>query len=668
MRRVGDTTRTADWEQRGIEVVRGLTMDAVQQANSGHPGTPMALAPLAHVLYTRVMRYDATDPAWHDRDRFVLSIGHASMLLYSMLHLCGFGVSLDDIRAFRQWGSMTPGHPEKGHTPGVEVTTGPLGQGIANAVGLAIAEANLRERFGADLTDHHVFAIVGDGDLQEGVSHEAASLAGHLGLGRLVVVYDDNHITIDGGTDLSYSEDAVRRFESYGWHVHEIGEAANDLDALEAGLRVAMEEADRPSLVVLRSHIGYPSPKFTDTSAAHGAPLGAEEIAVVKGMIGLPVDETFTVPDDVLTAYRSAGERGGSARAEWTARRDAARTADAGRVESFEACVAGRGLPGWETALPAWPAGESVATRNACAKVLEAIVDRVPGLVGGGADLTGNTGTALQGADVIARGDLGGRQLYFGVREHGRGSVMVGMAEGGLLPFGGTFFVFSDYMRPAVRVAALSRSKVAFVWSHDSIAVGEDGPTHQPVEQLAALRAMPGLRIIRPADANETAAAWRVHLEGDGPTAIVLSRQNLPVLEGTDTLAAAGVAGGAYVLAAEAGAAPDVVLIGTGSEVALCVEARAVLAGAGIDARVVSMPSWDLFAARDAADRSTVLPVGVPRLAVEAGTTFGWERWADEAIGIDTFGASAPGGVALERFGFTVDAVVARATALVGGR
>ena len=665
---MGDSTHTADWEQRGIEVVRGLSMDAVQQANSGHPGTPMALAPLAHVLYTRIMRYDASDPTWPDRDRFVLSIGHASMLLYSMLHLCGFGVSLDDIRAFRQWGSLTPGHPEKGHTPGVEVTTGPLGQGIANAVGLAIAEANLRERFGADLTDHRVFAIVGDGDLQEGVSHEAASLAGHLGLGRLVAVYDDNHITIDGGTDLSYSEDAVRRFESYGWHVHEIGDVANDLDALEAGLRVAMDETDRPSLVVLRSHIGYPSPKFTDTAAAHGSPLGADEIAVVKEIIGLPVDETFTVPDDVLAEYRSAGVRGGAARAEWSARRDAARAADPGRVDALDACTAGRGRPGWDAALPTWAAGESVATRNACAKVLEAIADGVPGLVGGGADLTGNTGTTLKGSGVVARGDLGGRQLYFGVREHGMGSVMVGMAEGGLLPFGGTFFVFSDYMRPAVRVAALSRSKVAFVWSHDSIAVGEDGPTHQPVEHLAALRAMPGLRIIRPADANETAAAWRVHLEGEGPTAIVLSRQNLPVLAGTDALAPAGVAGGAYVLESEAGATPDVVLIGTGSEVALCVEARTALAAAGIDARVVSMPSWDLFAARDVADRANVLPIGVPRLAVEAGTTFGWERWADDAIGIDTFGASAPGAVALERFGFTVDAVVGRATALVGGR
>jgi transketolase len=449
--------------------------------------------------------------------------------------------------------------------------------------------------------------------------------------------------------------------------VLELGEVANDLDALEAGIRAAMAVADRPSLVVLRSHIGYPSPKFTDTAAAHGAPLGADEIRVVKEMIGLPVDETFTVPDDVLAEYRRAGARGAEEHAAWSARHDAAVAADAERAAAFDACVAGRGLPGWDDALPSWPAGESVATRNACAKVLEAIVDRVPGLVGGGADLTGNTGTALKGAPVVARGALGGRQLFFGVREHGMGSVMVGMAEGGLLPFGGTFFVFSDYMRPAVRVAALSGSKVAFVWSHDSIAVGEDGPTHQPVEQLAALRAMPGLRILRPADANETAAAWRVHLEGSGPSAIVLSRQNLPVLEGTSALAGAGVAAGAYVLERESGARPDVVLIGTGSEVALCVEARAALAAAGTDARVVSMPSWDLFAARSDAERAEVLPEGVPRLSVEAGTTFGWARWADASIGIDTFGASAPGGVALERFGFTVDAVVRRATALVGG-
>ncbi|MEY3361253.1 MAG: hypothetical protein RL531_972, partial [Actinomycetota bacterium] len=400
----------------------------------------------------------------------------------------------------------------------------------------------------------------------------------------------------------------------------------------------------------------------------HGSPLGADEVRVVKELIGLPADESFTVPDEVLAAYRAAGSRGAADRAAWTERRDAARREDAVRVDALEACTAGRGIPGWDAALPSWSAGESVATRNACAKVLGAIAERVPGLVGGGADLTGNTGTSLPGLPALSRGALGGRQLYFGVREHAMGSVMVGMAEGGLIPFGGTFFVFSDYMRPAVRVAALSRSKVAFVWSHDSIAVGEDGPTHQPVEHLAALRAMPGLRIIRPADANETAAAWRVHLEAEGPTAIVLSRQNLPVLAGTDVLARVGVAAGAYVLVPERGPTPEVVLIGTGSEVSLCVEAHGVLAAAGVDARVVSMPSWDLFAARSAAERSEVLPAGVPRLAVEAGTTFGWDRWADDAIGIDTFGASAPGAVALERFGFTVDAVVARATALVGGR
>lgn len=656
-----------DWEQRGIAVMRGLAMDAVQRANSGHPGTPMALAPLAHVLYTRIMRYDAADPAWPDRDRFVLSIGHASMLLYSMLHLCGFGVERDDLVSFRQWGSLTPGHPERGHTPGVEVTTGPLGQGLANAVGLAVAEANLRERFGAELTDHHVFAICGDGDLQEGVSHEAASLAGHLGLGRLVVVYDDNHISIDGPTELSYSEDAVRRFESYGWHVLEIGEVAEDLDALEAGLRAGMAERDRPSLIVLRSHIGFPSPKFTDTAAAHGAPLGADEVATVKSIIGLPVDQDFHVPADVLAAYRAAGSRGGEARAAWSARLVAARASDPGRVDDLEACLAGRGVSGWEAKLPVFAAGESIATRVACGQVLGAIVDVVPGLVGGGADLTGNTGTALKGAPVLARDAHDGRQLFFGVREHGMGSVMVGMAEGGLLPFGGTFFVFSDYMRPAVRVAALSRAKVAFVWSHDSIAVGEDGPTHQPVEQLASLRAMPGLRVIRPADANETAAAWRVHLEGDGPTAIILSRQNLPVLGATAERAADGVAAGAYVVSPEAGSRPAVVLIGTGSEVSLCVDAQPVLAASGIDARVVSMPSWDLFAARSAAERSSVLPDGVPRLAVEAGTTFGWERWADAAVGIDRFGASAPGAVAMREFGFTVEEVVRRATALVRG-
>ena len=657
------------WEQRGVQVIRGLAMDAVQAAKSGHPGTPMALAPLAHVLYTRILNYDAADSDWPDRDRFVLSAGHASMLLYSLLYLCGYGLELDDLRNFRQLGSKAPGHPEKGHTSGVEVTTGPLGQGFANSVGLAIAEANHRARFGSDLCDHRIFTICGDGDLQEGVSHEAASLAGHLGLGHLIAIYDDNMITIDGSTDLSFSHEVKSAFVAYGWHVLEVGEIANDLDALENAINEAIKVDDKPSLVILRSHIGYPSPKFTDTPAAHGMPLGDEEIAVVKAIIGLPVDESFSVPADVLSEYRATGTRGAARRLAWSQRLAERRELDKAVVDEFESCLEQSGLPGWEDALPSWKEGAMLATRVACAQVLDALVDFVPGLMGGGADLTGNTGTALKNEEVFTSENNSGRQIYFGVREHGMGSVMNGMAEGGLLPFGGTFFVFSDYMRPAVRTAAMQQSKVAFVWSHDSIAVGEDGPTHQPIEHIASLRAMPGLRLIRPADANEVSAAWRVHINGDGPTAIILSRQNLPVLPGTEKLASAGVAAGAYVLVKEEGAnpvaMPDVVLIGTGSEVSLCVDAQVRLKDLGINARVVSMPSWDIFATRSEVEREAVLPAGVACLSVEAASTFGWSRYAHDSIGIDTFGTSAPGDVALRTFGFTVEAVVERAQTLI---
>ncbi|MEX2256075.1 MAG: transketolase, partial [Acidimicrobiia bacterium] len=627
-------------EQRGIDVIRGLAMDAVQKANSGHPGTPMALAPLAHVLYTRVMRYDAATPEWPDRDRFVLSNGHASMLLYSMLYLTGFGLELEDLRQFRQWGSKTPGHPEYGHTAGVEVTTGPLGQGFANGVGIGLAEANLRARYGAEVCDHHTFVIAGDGCLEEGISGEAASLAGHLGLGRLVYVYDDNHITIDGPTELSYSDDAAKRFEGYGWHVVRLGEVANDLDAIEAGLREAMAEAGRPSLVVLRSHIGYPSPKYTDTAHAHGNPLGDDEIRAVKEILGLDPDAQFQVPDDVLAYYREAGARGTPLRTEWQQRVQAFHTGEPELSESFDACLEQRGLENWEAKLPSWSAGDGIATRSACSSVLEAIIDVVPGIVSGGADLTGNTGTALSDAPVIATHLFGGRQAHWGVREHGMGGVMNGMAVSSTIPVGGTFFVFSDYMRGAVRLAALSAYKVAFIWSHDSVGVGEDGPTHQPIEQLASLRAMPGLRLIRGADANEVAQAWRIHIDGDGPTAIILTRQKVPVLEGTAERAPEGVRRGAYTLVDESGSL-DLVLIGTGSEVQHCVAARTTLAGDGISARVVSMPSWDLFESQDDAYRESVLPAGVPRVSVEAGSSFGWDRYADAHVSIDRFGASA---------------------------
>jgi transketolase len=651
-------------EERAINVIRGLSMDAVQKANSGHPGTPMALAPLAHVLFTRLLRYDASAPEWPDRDRFVLSNGHASMLLYSMLYLTGYGLELSDIEQFRQWGSKTPGHPEYRHTAGVEVTTGPLGQGFANGIGMALAEANLRERFGAEVCDHRIFAIAGDGCLQEGVSHEAASLAGHLGLGRLVYVYDDNHITIDGPTELSYSDVVPKRFEGYGWHIVQLGEVANDLDAIEAGLREAMEETARPSLVILRSHIGWPSPKYTDTAHAHGEALGEDEVRAVKEILGLDPDAHFAVPDDVLAYYRAAGARGGTLRSEWERRRAAFRTGEPEMSEAYDACLEQRGLPGWEAKLPSWSPGEKVATRRACAAVLDAILDVVPGIVSGGADLTGNTGTKLKDAPVIATHVFGGRQVHWGVREHGMGSMLNGMSVSGTLPVGGTFFVFSDYMRGAVRLAALSGYKVAFVWSHDSVGVGEDGPTHQPVEHLAALRAMPGLRLIRSADANEVAQAWRVHLDGDGPTAIILTRQDVPVLEGTAERAPEGVPRGAYTLVDET-ADLALVLIGTGSEVQLCVAAAETLAGEGIGVRAVSMPSWDLFEAQDDAYRDAVLPAGVPRLSVEAGVSFGWDRYADDSVSIDRFGASAPGSTVMTELGMTVDHVLERARLLL---
>ncbi len=648
---------TSDIEQLGINVIRGLSMDAPQKANSGHPGTAMALAPLAHVLWSRIMRHDPSDPGWADRDRFVLSAGHASILLYSMLYLTGYGLTLDDIKAFRQWGSLTPGHPEVHHTKGVEVTTGPLGQGFANAVGMGLAERWLRNRFGPEFSNHHTFVICSDGDLMEGVSHEAASLAGHLGLGRLVYIYDDNYITIDGSTDLSYTDDRAKRFESYGWHVENLGDIANDTDGLEQAIRSAMAVEDQPSMLILRSHIGWPSPNRTDTKEAHGEPLGDAEIRATKEILGLPADEKFWVPDEVLEYYRSCIPRGRKLREEWQARQSSS--------EELTAALEGRGVSGWASKLPSFEAGQSIATRKAFGTALNATAGVIPGLMSGGADLTGNTGTALDGEELQSKTSHSGRQVAYGIREHGMGSIMSGMAlHGGVLPVGGTFFVFSDYMRPAVRVAALSKAHAVYVWTHDSIGLGEDGPTHQPIEHLASLRAMPGLRVIRPADANEVAQAWRIAVEGEGPTALVLTRQNVPVLEGTAG-AADGVSRGGYVLSESPTGNLDVVLIGTGSEVQHCVGAAAMLAEAGIGARVVSLPSWDLFEAQGPEYIATVLPQGVPRLAVEAGSSFGWDRWATETIGIDRFGQSAPGGLNMEKFGYTAQNVASRAEALV---
>jgi transketolase len=647
---------TPDLEQKAINVIRGLAMDAPNAARSGHQGTAMALAPLAHVLWTRIMHYDAADPDWPDRDRFVLSAGHASILLYSMIFLTGTDLTVDDLKAFRQWGSRTPGHPERGHTAGVEVTTGPLGQGFGNAVGMAIAERSLRARFGADVVDHHIYCIAGDGDLEEGVSHEAASLAGHLGLGRLVVVYDDNHVSIDGPTELALGDDAAERFRAYGWHVEELGEVANDLDVLEAAIRRAAAVEDRPSLLRLRSHIAYPSPK-TDDPETHGYALFDEDIRLTKQVMGLPPDETFYVPDDVLELYRAAGAQARGLRDAWLDRL----AAYAGNRDELEACLIGPGRPGWEKALPTWEVGESVATRKASGACLQALADVVPSLMAGGADLTGNTGTVLKGLGVQSREEPGGRQLHFGVREHGMASTMNGMSlHGGVLPVGGTFLVFSDYARGAIRLASLSRAHVIYSFSHDSVGVGEDGPTHQPVEHVASLRAIPGLRVIRPADANETAAAWAVAVAHDGPTALILSRQDLPVLEGTRD---APVHRGGYALVPVDDA--DLVLVGTGSELQLCVGAAELLSAEGLRVQVSSLPSWDLFAEQPEEHQELVLPAEVPTLAVEAGTTFGWDRWADDAVGIDHFGASAPGDVVLTELGFTPENVAARAMRLL---
>jgi transketolase len=647
-----------DLEQLAINVIRGLAMDAPQRAKSGHPGTAMALAPLAHVLWTRVMRYDPADPMWPDRDRFILSAGHACILQYAMLYLTGYGLTLEDLKEFRQWESRTPGHPEVHHTPGIEITTGPLGQGFANAVGMGIAERWLRARFGPEVCDHHTFVICSDGDLEEGLSHEAASLAGHLGLGRLVYVYDDNHISIDGPTELTYSDVVPKRFQAYGWHVQDLGEAANDTDKLYRAVRRAMRVEDRPSMIVLRSHIGWPSPKYTDTAHAHGSPLGEDEVRRTKELLGLPPDQTFWVPDQVLELYRKAIPRGQRLKRKWAKALEAWQ----GDRTELDACLQGRGLDGWEAKLPTWQAGEMVATRKANKACINAIRDVVPGLMGGGADLTGNTGTDIEDSGVQSKDDPGGRLIYFGIREHAMAATLNGIAlHGGGIPFGGTFFNFSDYMRPAVRLAALTDAHVVFCWTHDSVGLGEDGPTHQPIEQLAEMRATPQLRVIRPADANETAQAWRVAVDRGGPTGLVLTRQDVPVLEGT---ANGGLARGAYVLADPVDQA-RIVIIGTGSEVSVCLAAATRLEADGIPTRVVSMPSWELFAEQDEAYRDSVLLPEVPRLAVEAAASFGWDRWADESVSIDRFGASAPGKIVLEELGYTGENVAVQARALV---
>lgn len=647
------TGLTKEQDRLAVAMIRGLAMDAPLAAKSGHQGTAMALAPLAHVLYSRVMRHDPAQPEWSNRDRFILSNGHASILQYAALYLNGYGLELDDLRQFRQWGSATPGHPERGHTAGVEVTTGPLGQGFANAVGMAIAERHLRARFGAELHDHHVFVVAGDGCFMEGISHEAASLAGHQKLDRLICVFDDNKVTIDGSTDLSCSDDVSQRFRSYGWNVVELGDVAEDLDRLEQALNTAKSHRGSPTLLVLRTHIGTPSPDFTDAPEAHGNPFGAAHVTATKKVMGVP-DEPFWVDAATVEAVRGhARSRGAAASAQHA--KIAARA-----PKEWHAAWQPPRSEAWASPPPVFDPATSVATRVAVQKSIDASRDDLPGLLVGAADLTGNTGAKLSGAVALSAEHPEGRQLFYGVREHAMGAIAVGMAlHGGILPAVGTFFVFADYMRPAVRLAALSRAKVIFVFSHDSVGVGEDGPTHQPVEQLASLRVIPGLRVVRPADANETAQAWRQACDHDGPTALILSRQNTAVV--TDGRA---VDRGAAIVRDTDGS-PRLIIVATGAEVAVAVEAARVLGDDGMQVRVVSMPCPELFAAQDPTVRSHVLPIGVPVLSVEAASTFGWSTFADDSIGIDRFGASAPGNVALARLGISVDNVVARSRELL---
>ncbi|MHB1298294.1 MAG: transketolase [Gemmatimonadaceae bacterium] len=641
-------------------------MDAVQAAESGHPGTPMALAPLAYALYTRHVKHNPADPHWPDRDRVVLSAGHASMLLYSTLFLTGYDLSLDDIKAFRQWGSRTPGHPEFGHTPGIETTTGPLGQGVGNAVGMAVAEAHMAALFNRDghgVIDHHTWFIAGDGCMQEGISHEAASFAGHQKLGKLIGFFDDNRITIDGNLDLSSSDDTAKRYEAYGWQVLRIADV-NDQAQIDAAIAAAKADTGRPTMIITRTVIGFGSPNRAGTAKAHGEPLGKDEIALTKVKYGWPSTEPFHVPAAALEHWRLAKERGVNLQAEWMRR-----FADFAKSFPSEAKELGRRWHGdlpaqWERAVPEFDASNgNVATRAASGVALNALAAGIPELIGGSADLAGSNLTTIKGVPAFQPGQRGGRNFFFGIREHGMGAIMNGMAlHGGIIPYGGTFLVFADYMRPAIRLAALMRQQAIYVFTHDSIGLGEDGPTHQPVEHLSALRAIPNLLVIRPGDANETAEAWRVALKHrTGPVALVLTRQKLSFVDRTTHGAASGLAKGAYVLKDAAnGAAPKAVIIATGSEVEIALKAQAELEAAGTPVRVVSMPSMELFAAQSAEYRESVLPRGVRRVAVEAAHPMSWYKWVGEdgaVVGIETFGASAPYQRIYREFGITVGAV-----------
>jgi transketolase len=674
-----------------VNTIRFLTIDAVQKANSGHPGMPMGSAPMAFVLWTRFLKHNPSNPGWYNRDRFVLSAGHGSMLLYSLLHLTGYDLSLEQIQRFRQWESLTPGHPERGLVPGVEVTSGPLGQGFGNGVGMAMAERYLAARYnrpGFEIINHYTYGIVSDGDLMEGVASEAASLAGHLTLGKLIYLYDDNRISLAGSTDLSFTEDRAKRFDAYGWHVVSVDDG-NDLDAIDQALRAAQDETERPSIIFVHTHIGFGSPNKKDTFEAHGSPLGEEEVRLTKQTLKWPLDPTFQVPDLALKLFRKAVSRGKKTEAEWNETFSSYREAFPDLAGELQMVMNGELPPGWETALPQFPAdAKGMATRVASGKVLNALAPHLPMVIGGSADLNPSTQTALRGMGDFEspertggdrQGSVGGawgyegRNVHFGVREHAMGAVLNGMAcHGGLIPFGSTFLVFSDYLRPAIRLAALMEQHVIYVFTHDSIGVGEDGPTHQPVEHIAALRVIPYLIVIRPSDANETAVAWRMAIEiRDLPVALILTRQNVPTLDRSLYASAEGLRRGAYVLADVSSGKPDAILIASGSEVALVVEARQKLMEQKVNTRVVSMPSWELFEAQPQEYRDQVLPPSVPvRLAVEAGVMQGWHRYVGDrgdVIGMDSFGASAPGPVVMREYGFTVENICTRTLALLRG-
>jgi transketolase len=653
-------------DQLTVTTIRTLAMDAVQHAHSGHPGAPMGLAPLGYTLFTRHLMHDPAWPEWPDRDRFVLSAGHASMLLYALLHLTGYDLTLDDIKAFRQFDSRTPGHPEHFMTPGVDTTTGPLGQGVGNAVGFALAERLLAARFnrpGHEIVDHRTWVIASDGDMMEGVASEASSLAGHLGLEKLVVFYDANSITLDGPADWSFSEDVAARYAAYGWRVLEVTDT-NDLDELDGVMKEAATPDGRPTLVRVPSTIGYGAPNKANTAAAHGAPLGEDEVKAAKAFYGWDYPEPFTVPDEARAAA-DQHERGARMSNQWVQRFEAYRQEHPELAVEFNRIMAGRLPEGWDADLPYYEAGHKEATRKSSAAAINAIAPHLPELLGGAADLSSSSNTTIKDSGTIKRGDFTGRNVNYGVREHAMGAIMNGLAlHGGIRPFGGTFLVFTDYLRPSLRLACLMGTSVIFVMTHDSIGLGEDGPTHQPIEHLAALRAIPNLVVLRPADARETIGAWAEAVRRTtGPSLLALSRQDLPVLEGTD---AAAVTKGAYVVW-EPAEAPRVVLCATGSEVQVAIGAAEQLAGEGINARVVSMPSWELFEAQEASYQREVLPEGLPTLSVEAAATFGWSRWAQAHVGIDRFGASAPGAVNLREFGFTPEVVAQAAHRLLRG-